>query len=114
MDSKSFVSCLKKCIEIKGAKILNDIAETIEIDQKKLTLKSGNNINYDNLIVSAGPWTKELIYSSGANINIYPAKGEIIKLVYTSIMGLALIIFTLTGFWLWYGPKLIKKNKKNI
>ncbi|MBH60354.1 MAG: hypothetical protein CL907_04235 [Dehalococcoidia bacterium] len=80
LDSKSFVSCLKKCIEIKGAKILNDIAETIEIDQKKLTLKSGNNINYDNLIVSAGPWTKELIYSSGANINIYPAKGEIIKL----------------------------------
>ena len=45
---------------------------------------------------------------------IFKTKGEIIKLVYTSIMGLALIIFTLTGFWLWYGPKLIKKNKKNI
>lgn len=28
-----------------------------------------------------------------------------IKLVYTSVMGLALLIFTITGFWLWYGPK---------
>lgn len=27
------------------------------------------------------------------------------KLFYTSIMGLALITFTITGFWLWYGPK---------
>ena len=32
------------------------------------------------------------------------------KVIYTSIMGLALIIFTVTGFWLWYGPKLMRKN----
>lgn len=31
--------------------------------------------------------------------------GEYIKLVYTSIIGLALLLFTVTGFWLWYGPK---------
>lgn len=31
-----------------------------------------------------------------------------IKLVYTSIMGLALLTFTVTGFWLWYGPKRMK------
>ena len=41
---------------------------------------------------------------------IFGTQGEIIKLFYTSIMGIALIVFTLTGFWLWYGPKLIKKN----
>jgi hypothetical protein len=28
-----------------------------------------------------------------------------IKLVYTSVMGVALLVFTTTGFWLWYGPK---------
>lgn len=31
--------------------------------------------------------------------------GEPIKVVYTTIMGLGLLIFTITGFWLWYGPK---------
>jgi hypothetical protein len=34
-----------------------------------------------------------------------------IKLVYTSIMGFALLIFTITGFWLWYGPKRMRKNQ---
>jgi uncharacterized iron-regulated membrane protein len=33
-----------------------------------------------------------------------------IKLVYTSIMGLALLTFTITGFWLWYGPKRIRQK----
>lgn len=31
------------------------------------------------------------------------------ELVYTLIMSLALITFTITGFWLWYGPKRMKK-----
>lgn len=36
--------------------------------------------------------------------------GEWIKLVYTSIMGLALLTFTVTGFWLWYGPKRMRRT----
>ena len=32
------------------------------------------------------------------------------NLVYTSIMGLALLIFSLTGFWLWYGPKRMRQR----
>lgn len=32
------------------------------------------------------------------------------KLVYTSIMGVALFFFTATGFWLWYGPKRMRRN----
>jgi uncharacterized iron-regulated membrane protein len=35
-----------------------------------------------------------------------------IKLVYTSIMGTALLIFTITGFWLWYGPKRFRAHSK--
>lgn len=35
-----------------------------------------------------------------------------IKLVYTSIMGAALLIFTFTGFWLWYGPKRFRAQSK--
>ncbi len=30
------------------------------------------------------------------------------KLFYTTVMGVALLIFTITGFWLWYGPKRMK------
>lgn len=37
-----------------------------------------------------------------------------IKLIYTLIMGLALLLFTITGFWLWYGPKRLKKSRKII
>jgi hypothetical protein len=33
---------------------------------------------------------------------------DVIKLIYTSIMGLAVITFSITGFWLWYGPKRMK------
>lgn len=31
------------------------------------------------------------------------------KLFYTSVMGIALLLFTITGFWLWYGPKQMRK-----
>lgn len=35
-----------------------------------------------------------------------------IKLAYTSILGLALLTFTVTGFWLWYGPKRMRKKRR--
>ncbi len=38
--------------------------------------------------------------------------GEQIKLFYTSLMASALLLFTITGFWLWYGPKQFKKSNK--
>jgi len=37
-------------------------------------------------------------------------KGGEIKLIYTSITGLALLMFTITGFWLWYGPKRMRNH----
>lgn len=40
-------------------------------------------------------------------------KNDLIKLVYTTISGLALLIFTFTGFFLWYGPKLLGYFRKN-
>lgn len=36
----------------------------------------------------------------------------IFKVFYNSLMGVALIIFTVTGFWLWYGPKRMKRIKE--
>jgi len=40
----------------------------------------------------------------------FETTSEQIKLVYTSVMGLSLLTFTVTGFWLWYGPKRMRKR----
>ncbi|MFV0304521.1 MAG: PepSY domain-containing protein [Moheibacter sp.] len=42
----------------------------------------------------------------------FETEGELFKLVYTSVMGTALLIFTVTGFWLWYGPKRMRRNTR--
>ena len=34
------------------------------------------------------------------------------KLVYTTIMGGALLLFTISGFWLWYGPKRFRATSQ--
>lgn len=35
-----------------------------------------------------------------------------VKLLYTTVMGVALLIFSITGFYLYYGPKRIRKQKQ--
>lgn len=34
------------------------------------------------------------------------------KVFYTTVLGFALLLFTITGFWLWYGPKRMKSVKR--
>ena len=34
----------------------------------------------------------------------------IFKLVYSTLMGLALVLFSVSGFWLWYGPRKMRKH----
>ncbi|MFT6136676.1 MAG: putative iron-regulated membrane protein [Cyclobacteriaceae bacterium] len=34
-----------------------------------------------------------------------------IKLLFTSISGISLALFSITGFWLWYGPKLMRNQR---
>lgn len=36
------------------------------------------------------------------------------KLFYTTLVGLALLTFTVTGFWLWYGPKVMRRQTKAV
>ena len=38
--------------------------------------------------------------------------GEQAKVIYTSIMGTALLLFTISGFWLWYGPKRFRARSE--
>ena len=42
----------------------------------------------------------------GSILDYWIDSGEgYIKLFYTTVMGSALLLFTISGFWLWYGPK---------
>ncbi len=47
----------------------------------------------------------------GSILDQYFNTGGSIKLIYTTVMGLALLVFTITGFWLWYGPKTMRKGR---
>ncbi len=42
--------------------------------------------------------------------NLLNTGSGLFKLFYTTVMGLALILFTVTGFWLWYGPKRMRRR----
>ena len=41
--------------------------------------------------------------------DLFGLPGGIFKLFYTALLGLALTAFAVTGFWLWYGPKVMRK-----
>lgn len=36
--------------------------------------------------------------------------GGAFKLLYTTVSGFALLTFTITGFWLWYGPRRMRQH----
>ncbi|MDN5200338.1 PepSY-associated TM helix domain-containing protein [Fulvivirgaceae bacterium BMA10] len=42
--------------------------------------------------------------------NWFDTSNKQIKLFYTNVIGLALLTFTITGFWLWYGPKRMRMS----
>ncbi len=39
---------------------------------------------------------------------IFGTEQEVLKLIYVSTMGIALLLFTITGIWLWFVPKIRK------
>ncbi|MCP9200858.1 PepSY domain-containing protein [Gramella sp. GC03-9] len=64
-------------------------------------------------VLSIGKRHSDLIENihDASIIDNYLGTSGVIKVFYTTIMGIALLIFTVTGFWLWYGPKQMKKKR---
>jgi len=48
----------------------------------------------------------------GSVLDYLAGTGGQIKLAYTSETGVALLTFTTTGFWLWYGPKRFRAKSR--
>jgi len=55
----------------------------------------------------------ENIHDGSLLDHLFKTSDEQIKLFYTSTMGLALLTFTITGFWLWYGPKRMRAENRS-
>lgn len=71
---------------------------------------------YTGKIVSVKQRTDTVIemIHDGSIINyLFKSKSENVKLVYSSITSLGLILLGFSGFWLWLKPKQIKSRKTN-
>ena len=44
---------------------------------------------------------------------LFNTKNDQFKLSYTTIMALSLLMLSVTGFWLWLGPKRLRNKKQN-
>lgn len=44
----------------------------------------------------------------GSYVDELIGTGGVFKVIYSTTTGLALIVFTISGFWLWYGPKRMR------
>jgi hypothetical protein len=58
----------------------------------------------------------ENIHDGSVIDQVFGTRNKAFKLIYTTVSGLALLLFTVTGFWLWFGSKMLRKtvvrNKK--
>ncbi len=53
----------------------------------------------------------ENIHDGSVLDDYFQTNNNLIKLLYTSLIGGALLLFTVTGFWLWYGPKRLRRAR---
>lgn len=53
----------------------------------------------------------ENIHDGSILDHLFKTRDGFFKVVYTSIIGLTLLTLSITGFCLWYGPKIIRKGK---
>ena len=80
IDSKSFIESLSNRFLDLGGKIIANKVEKIDPESNNVILSDNSKYSYGNLIICAGPWTNELLSSIDLKVDMYPAKGEIIKI----------------------------------
>ena len=79
------------------------------------------------VIFTKGYWEAQVDAATGKTLSVakrhadwieHIHDGSIIndffKLIYTNYIGFGLLFLSITGFWLWYGPKRIRKAKQAL
>ncbi|MGB3183644.1 MAG: PepSY-associated TM helix domain-containing protein [Cyclobacteriaceae bacterium] len=62
-------------------------------------------------VLNKGPRRADLIESihDGSYVDDLLGTGGVIKVFYSTLTGLSLTMFVISGFWLWYGPKRMRR-----
>lgn len=55
----------------------------------------------------------ENIHDGSILDDVFGTDSGVFKLTYSTLMGVSLLGFTVTGFWLWYGPKRMRNKNKS-
>ncbi len=56
----------------------------------------------------------EKIHDGSILDKVFGTNGDQAKLSYTIIMGLSLFMLVVSGLWLWYGPKRLRKKRREM
>ena len=116
---------LDSLLKIAGSKLHDSISTDLSLELDRMDIRKEKGVvkfvykNHYWGIQLDGATGKVLIISrrnsdfienlhDGSILDSYLGTNGLIKLLYSTIMGLALTSFTVTGFWLWYGPKRMK------
>ena len=97
-------------------------AKNIQIRPLKGYINFSFKGNYDIQIDGATGKTIRIEHKNGEFIQdihdgsiieeLLKSKLGLSKKIYTTIMGLALLLLTVSGFWMWFKPKQMKQSKK--
>ncbi len=94
-------------IDIRPGKAMAKIVFADHFTELQIDCKTGQVVavstRYSDIIEKIHDGSIVDVLASTAN--------EQIKITYTSIMAIGLILLCISGFWLWYNPKRIKKRK---
>lgn len=122
------LDCLKKA----AIQSLSDFSSELETDISRIDIMPDKGIV--KFIFKDHYWGIQLDGASGEVVHIgkrrsdfleelhdgsfldrfFDSKFSFFKLFFTSIMGFSLILFGISGFWIWYGPQKMRKlNKRN-
>ncbi len=94
-------------IDIRPGKAVAKIVYAHHFTELQIDCTTGNilavSTRYSDII--------EKIHDGSIVDVLISTDNEEVKLFYTTILSLGLILLSISGFWLWYNPKRIKKRK---
>lgn len=117
---------LKKLNNIADKTLLDTLGKDITLSLNRIDIRKEKGIakfiykhnNYGiqidgvtGKVLSIGKRHSDAIENlhDGSIVDEFLGTNGYFKLFYTTAMGIALLLFTITGFWLWYGPKRMRK-----